>query len=217
MVFSDSFALIAIGWLLALGVVTYAAVTANWRSFLQHSGVQHFFAGALVVIVVLWMMSAGIKQGLHFHILGVTGLTLLMGWRFALLAGVLVVSFMVAIGDLRLQNWGLSCCLTVVAPVMFTYLFYLYIYRQLSHNPFVYILVAGFLNAGITQALYALLVSGFYVLDGTYTVSEVWFDYLRFLPLMIFPEGVVNGMFLAGMVSFHPQWLSTFDEGSYFN
>ena len=49
-----------------------------------------------------------------------------------------------------------------------------------------------------------LLVSGFYVLDGIDTASEVWLDYLRFLLLMMFPEDVINGMFLAGIVSFRP-------------
>jgi len=33
----------------------------------------------------------------------------------------------------------------------------------------------------------------------------------------MFPEGVVNGMFITGMVVYHSRWLSTFDEDSYFN
>ena len=50
-----------------------------------------------------------------------------------------------------------------------------------------------------------------------YTLDKVWHNYLRYLPLMMFPEGVINGMFITGMVVFNSRWLSTFDEDSYFN
>lgn len=162
-------------------------------------------------------MHAGIKPGLHFHVLGLTAATLLMGWRFSLLAGALVVIVMAGFGKIRIAEIGLTYCLVVIIPVLFTYSLYLLIQRHLPQNPFVYILVAGFLNAGLTQAVHALTVSSVYLWDGIYTTKELWLDYLRFLPLMMFPEGIINGMFLAGMVSFNPQWLSTFDEDSYFN
>lgn len=217
MVYSETPISLLLGWVFALAFVFYSFYSANWRSFRRFAGVQHFFAGAVLVITGLWCMHAGIKRGLDFHILGLTSLTLLMGWRFALLAGAFVVSSMVGFGKISFQEWGLSYALVVVIPVLFTYLIFLHVYRRLPCNPFVYILVAGFLTAGVTQALHAVTVSGFYWLDDTYTGKELWLNYLRFLPLMMFPEGVINGMFLAGMVSFHPQWLSTFDQDSYFN
>jgi len=213
---NGTFSLI-ISWGLALALLGYVVATVNWAAFSRHSGVQHFFLGSIIVASGFWFMRAGIRPGLDFHILGVTALTLLMGWRLAVLALAMVLVVMAVLGVIDLTAWAMSLLLGVAVPVAATYQFFIHVYRRLPHNPFIYILVAGFLNAGFSQVIYTSAVSAWYWWAEGYTLDYIWDDYLRLLPLMMFPEGITNGMFIAGMVSFHPRWLSTFDEDSYFN
>ena len=203
--------------LLALLVLGYVVFTVNWSSLRQHPGTHHFLYGSAIVLAGFWLMKAGVNPGLHFHILGVAAMTLLMGWRLAILVYAVVLALMVVAGQIALQDWSISLLLGVCLPVSVCYQFYLQVYRRLPHNPFVYILVAGFLNAAVSQVVYITTLSGWYVLTGAYASDIVWANYLSYLILALFPEGVTNGMFISGMVTFHPRWLSTFDEDSYFS
>jgi uncharacterized membrane protein len=202
--------------LLALIALASAAWRYNWSALLACRPAQHLFYGSILVITLFWHLKAGIIPGLGFHILALTAATLMMGWRLALIAGSLAQLLLVLTGQLDVHLLGFAVVLQVAAPVAFTYLFFLMVYQRLVHNPFVYILVAGFLNAGFTHAFSDILMSLAYWLGGEYELSRIWNDYLRYLPLMMFPEGVVNGMFISGMLVFHTRWLSTFDEDSYF-
>lgn len=198
-------------------VLALALTGINWQAIREHRGTQHFFLGSIVALTLLWSLNAGILPGLHFHLLGLTAITLLMGWRLALLAGLGVQLLLVVMGKLWWGAIAYQFLLAVAVPVLFSYAFWLLVYKRLPHNPFVYILVAGFLNAGLTQAIADIVQSVALWAQDIYSFAKIWHDYLRYLPMMMFPEGVVNGMFITGMVVFHSRWLSTFDENSYFN
>ncbi len=203
--------------LLALALLIYVVVSINWTALRAHSGTHHFIYGAVLVISGFWLLRAGVHDGLHFHILGIASVTLLMGWRLALLAYASVLALMVLSGQIGWQDWSVSLLLGAGLPIVICYQFYLQVYRRLPHNPFVFILVAGFLNAALSQAVYISVVSGWYALTDYYPTEVIWNDYLSNLILALFPEGVTNGMFITGMVTFLPRWLSTFDEDSYFS
>lgn len=201
----------------SLLVLVVAVRAVSWTALKEYRGTQHFFWGSVVVLAVLWQMRAGILPGMHFHILGYTAIVLLMGWPLALIAAVFVQLIMLLTGKLEWLEFGFQYLFFSVLPILFSYVFYLTVYKRMVHNPFVYILVAGFLNAGFTHAFSDVLRAGLMWSLDIHSWDTVWRDYLRYLPMMMFPEGVVNGMFITGMVAFHNRWLSTFDEESYFN
>ncbi|KZZ42421.1 hypothetical protein A3759_14400 [Thalassolituus sp. HI0120] len=200
----------------SLLVMAFAARAVSWGALKEYRGTQHFFWGSVVVLAVFWQMRAGILPGMHFHILGYTSIMLLMGWPLALIAAAFVQLIMLLTGKLEWLEFGFQYLFFSVLPILFSYAFYLVVYRRMVHNPFVYILVAGFFNAGFTHAFSDVLRSGLMWGLDIHSWDTIWRDYLRYLPMMMFPEGVVNGMFIAGMVAFHNRWLSTFDEDSYF-
>lgn len=210
------------GWLLLLSAllsvlfVGIALRRVNWQALREYRGTQHLFWGSVVVVAVFWYLRAGIQPGIEFHILGYTALMLMMGWPLALLAAFFIQLLMLISGQFVWQELGYQYLFFSVLPVLFSYSFYLLVYRRLTHNPFIYILLAGFFNAALTHAFTDLLRSALLTLLEIYSPQLIWRDYLRYLPLMMFPEGVVNGMFISGMVVFHSRWLSTFDEDSYF-
>lgn len=201
---------------IAVLILLAAIRQVNWSAIQAHRAAQHMFWGSVLVVSVFWYLRAGIQPGIEFHILGYTALTLMMGWQLALLAAFFVQLLMLLAGKFIWQELAYQYVFFSALPVMFSYGFYLLVYRRMTHNPFVYILVAGFFNAGFTHAFTDIVRSALLLAMELYTPDILWRDYLRYLPLMMFPEGVVNGMFITGMVVFHPRWLSTFDEDSYF-
>ena len=53
------------------------------------------------------------------------------------------------------------------------------------------------------------------VAAGAYPLERVAYEYLPFLPLMMLPEGFLNGMLVAILAGFRPHWLCSFDERRY--
>jgi uncharacterized membrane protein len=51
--------------------------------------------------------------------------------------------------------------------------------------------------------------------SGLYDWSHLSHDYLRYLPLILFPEGVLNGMLITTFVVIRPQWVRSFDDADY--
>lgn len=202
---------------LSLFILIWTAMKYSWSVLVENRTAQHLFFGSILIITLFWKMEAGVLPGLSFHIIGFTAITLMMGWKLALVAAAWVQVSLVLIGHHDWQMLGYHYLIQSVLPIVFTYGFYWLVYRRLAHNPFIYILVAGFLNAGFTHAFSDILQGASLFITGLYQLEDIWHNYWRYLPLMMFPEGVVNGMFISGMVAFHTRWLSTFDEESYFD
>lgn len=202
---------------LMLVFLGYAMVGVNWRLFRENSSLQHFFLGSIVVLSLLLTMQAGLLAGLEFHLMGYTALTLLMGWRLALLVGVGVGLMGLLFGFVGINNFAYQYLINCALPVLFSWNVFRFVERNLPKNPFIYIMVATFFNAGLAHAFSDSIKAFSLVLMDVYSLEQVWREYLRYLPLIMFPEGVTNGMFITGMVVFSPKWLSSFDEDEYFN
>lgn len=200
-----------------VALIIYAGLDINWRRFYAQPSLQHFFLGSVVVISLLMTMQAGLLPGLEFHLMGYTAATLLMGWRLALLVGIFVELLALIFGVWELESFAYKYLINCALPVILSWNLFRLVERYFPKNPFIYIMLGAFLNAGFTHAL-ADVAKGFHlVLLEVYSLEQVWREYLRYLPLIMFPEGVINGMFITGMVAFNPQWLSSFDEDVYFS
>ena len=64
---------------------------APWQR-LRQEGQINAWLGAIVVLVLMWSMKAGVKPGLALHLLGVTTLTLMFGRALAILGFSLVLA-----------------------------------------------------------------------------------------------------------------------------
>ncbi|WP_341662969.1 energy-coupling factor ABC transporter permease [Vibrio sp.] len=176
---------------------------------------QHITCGAIVLLGLLWSTQASVKDNLTIHFLALTSLTLMYGWRSA--CGLTIViaislSFFGQIEPYKLPSYiVLSCFL----PVMISYSIFLLSYSYLPRNIFVFIFVAGFFNGAFTGSLH-LLMNAIYLLSiGAYDWATISDNYLIFLPLLAFPEGLLNGMTVAILVVFKPEWLRVFSDRDY--
>ncbi len=74
-----------VGNVLMLALVLFALKKFSFTGLLNNKPSQHVFFGAMVALLVMWKIKAGISPGLGFHHLGATMFTLMFGWPLALL------------------------------------------------------------------------------------------------------------------------------------
>ena len=191
-----------------------ALVTAPW-SKIRDSEAQQVYFGAIVIVLVLWIMRGGIQPGLDYHLLGVTGLTLLFEWQFALFAVSLVVALTTWLGTAGWEAFGMNVLAMGVVPIAFTRLLLYACQRWLPLNFFIYVFINAFL-AGALSILLAGLASGLVqqlaeVQPGDTLVN----NFLMILPMLMFGEGFLNGAALSLVVAYRPAWVATFHDRWY--
>lgn len=185
---------------------------AAWGYVREH---VHVYLGAIVFASLIWILRAGIGSNLNFHFLGVTVMTLMFGWRLALLA----VTIIVAITFWRLEAGFLAVPVNTLVmggiPILVTYVLLRWSQRHLPTNIFVFVFVNAFLAAVLGTV--AVICAGSFLLWWTDTFSAHYLQtyYLPYIPLLMLPEGLINGMLAAIAVVYAPQWIPVFDDARY--
>ncbi|MFW1676641.1 energy-coupling factor ABC transporter permease [Pontibacter sp. JAM-7] len=217
---SFSSGLFSAGWvwisaLIYSVVVMLAAWRAPWRVIAGNRVLQHMLFGATAVLMLLWSMRAGISPGLGIHFLGVTLLTLMLGWDLAILAASIALVGMALIGRESWDGLFLNGLCSVVLPVVVSWLVFRAVDRFLPKNFFIYLFVCGFFGAALAVAAAGLTTGALLVAAGIYELDKIVMEYVRYLPLIMFPEGLMNGIILTGLLVFHPDLVRTFDARIY--
>lgn len=195
-------------------VLGYVMYNRPWKA-IRAVELSNVFMGACVALMLLWSIKAGISPGLTFHPLGVTVLTLMFGWRLAVLAATVIVVGVTLNGMGGWQALGLNVLLAGVIPVLVSYAIYRVVDRKLPNNFFIYIFACAFLGAGLAMTISAFGIIGILAGGGVYTLERISYEYLPFLPLIVLPEALLNGMAMTLLVGLRPQWVSTFDDDRY--
>lgn len=201
--------------LLFAGALVVAAWRAPWHVIVENRGLQHLFLGATVVLLVMWSMRAGISPGLSIHFLGLTALTLILGWDLAILSATLVLLGMTLIGTESWQGFSINGLCLVAIPALLTHAIQRFVESRFPKNFFVYQFLCGFVGAGIVIAVSGLSMMAVLWLSGAYTWAKITAEYIQYLPLIMFPEGLMNGILMTGIMVFYPDWVRTFDAKVY--
>ena len=176
---------------------------------------QHLVFGAAASVFILWIFRAGIYDGLSVHFLWLTALTLTLGVRFAIIAA---TAPLIAVTSLGYEQWsmlGVNGVLGVLVPIGLTHLIYNLSFHRLPRNLFVYVFVCAFIPGGLLIAVKMVLLGGYYTLDGIYEWLTVKDNYVILTPLMLFPEGMLNGMTMTLLIIYKPHWVYTFHDKFY--
>ncbi|MBS8242165.1 hypothetical protein DYI22_16895 [Marinobacter lipolyticus] len=201
--------------LLFLGVLVAAVRQVDWQALRRDNALQHSFFGAAVVLGFLWQLRAGLSPGLSIHIFGMTVITLMLGWGLAVLAGLLALVITVITGREPLVMFAANGLVTVMVPALVSHGIMLWERRRNFRNFFAYIFFCGFFGAGIAVACAGLVMCLMLWTAGVYEFRELVHEYIRYLPLIMLPEGFVNGTFVTGLMVFHPDRLTTLDQRRY--
>lgn len=205
-------------WLLGplyLAVLLLAIRRAPWPVVADNRGLQHLFLGATVLLIAMWSMRAGISPGLSVHFLGMTALTLVLGWDLAVLSGSLVLVAMTLLGRESWDGFMVNGVCLVVVPVLLTFVLHRLVEQNFPRNFFVYLFLTGFLGAACVTAISGVLMGAVLWLDGVYSWQKIHHEYVRYLPLIMFPEALMNGIIMTGVMVFYPDWVRTFDARIY--
>lgn len=200
-----------VAYLLALGAAIWLA---PWRQ-LRGGPRLHLLAGAAVGLMILWAMRTAVVPGLEFHLLGMTTVTLMLGWSFAVLAGSVALVGVCLAGFGGWSGLPVNAVLDVLVPATVTQSLLVLARSALPKHFFVYVFVNAFVAGGI-----AVLAAGYlavWVLVGAEAIrlEDLRQGFLPFLPLMLFPEAFVNGFLMSVMVGLRPEWVHSFRDEEY--
>ena len=193
-----------------------AVYTAPWYR-LRENEQLHVFLGSCVALLLLWSIKAGISPGLSFHLLGVTALTLMLGWQLALVAVTIVVIGTTLNGAAGWFSASLNIMMMGALPILVTQALLVCVQRCLPRNLFVYVFFNAFLAAGISMLAVGSFTALLMIFGGVYSLGALGYDYFPFLPLILLPEAIINGMLVTVFVVYRPHWVISFDDTMYLN
>jgi uncharacterized membrane protein len=200
---------------IAYGLVLVAALrSAPWHR-LSEPEQLHVFMGTCVLLMVVWSLRAGIVPGMTMHFLGLTVLTLMFGWQLALIGASLILFGANLFAGIDWTVFAINALLSAVVPVLTSYAVYRIVERALPNHFFIYVYLCACGGGAIAVSANALAVVSILALTGVYPMSEIVHDYVIYMPLLVFPEAVLNGMLVTLLACFKPQWLWTFDDQRY--
>src|SRR5690606_1789156 len=201
---------------LLYGLFLWLAIRqVEWQRLRERRVVQHLCGGAVLLLSLLWQLRIGLLAGLEIGLLGLTALTLVMGWAFAVVVAsvALLIGYVVKGGSS--ESFSLTALMGCVLPVCVSYLACV-VERLLKFRPFfAYIFISAFFGGAAVAVAVALCKTLLSWLGGVYSLPEILQHYLPYALLIAFPEGFVNGMVITGIMVFAPQYLKTLDQGRY--
>ncbi len=205
--------LIVAGILYALCLLA-ALLTAPWSKIADSEASNSYF-GAILVIIVLWLMRGGIQPGLDYHLLGMTLLCLMFEWQFAIFAATVIVAVTTWQGPAGWDVLGLNVLVMGIVPIVFTRMLLYACQRWLPHNFFIYIFVNAFLAGALSILLAGLASATIQQLAGVQPAGSIQANFIIILPMLMFGEGFLNGAVMSLMVVYRPRWVATFHDRWY--
>lgn len=199
---------------LYLLILLYALASAPWRR-LVGSGLLNVFFGSCVALLLLWTMRVAVNEQLTFHLLGVTVITLLFGWSLAVIISAVALAGVTFNSGGSWDLFALNAFTTGVIPAGLTLILLVVVRSRLPKNFFIYVLVNGFLTAGLAAMASGYLAVGLLVASGVFTLVELEQDLVPFFPLMFMPEAFLNGWLITILVIYRPQWVYSFSDRLY--
>ncbi len=187
---------------------------APWRR-LRDSARLHAYLATCIGLLVLWTLRTEVVPGLAFHLLGITTLTLMVGWSLTVIGASLVLAATALGGAGDAPGYALNLLTVVVVPAALTQVLLVVVRGVLPRHFFIYVFVNAFLTAGLAAlaggCVAVLLLSG----AGGYAFADLQQQVIPFFPLMFFPEALLNGWIITLMVALHPGWVWSFSDEDY--
>ncbi|GAB54899.1 hypothetical protein GPUN_0761 [Glaciecola punicea ACAM 611] len=198
----------------AFGFV-YVASKVDYTRIIKERKWQHIIFGSIVGILFLWSFRVSIYDGLTMHFLWLTTLTLVLGFRWAVLVATTALLIMTAIGTEQWSMLGVNGLFGVLLPILITYGIFAFSFHRVPRQLFVYIFVCAFFPGAITMAAKMLSFSGYYLAEGIYSWDIIKDNYTTMTILMMFPEAFFNGFSITCLIIYKPDLVHTFHDKFY--
>ena len=205
----------ASGWVLALAAVAWAAYRAPWAALRAAPARLNLVGLAALFMLGMWSLNATLMPGLTLHFLGAATVTLVIGLELTLIAGLVAAIVMAIAFGAGMAIAGWHFVLSALLPALITYAVTRGSQRWLPPNFFIYLFIGVFLSAVLGVLVHGAGTALLVMAMGLYDADIIWNNYLRILPLLAFPEGVINGMIMTALALVIPQWVISFDDRHY--
>lgn len=200
----------------AFAIFLYRAVrSAPWRILLANGVMVNALVGLIFGGFFLWQLSAGIRPGFNFHILGATLFMLMFGGQIAIVSITLVMIATWLNAHAAFVTLGLNGLLMIVIPVMFSEWLLRFSKRHFPKNFFLFVLWNGFLCGAFAIALNVAATALVLLSLSHYTWAEIVRDYVIFAPAIMIGEAFVTGMMITSFTVFKPQAVMNFSDDEY--
>lgn len=196
--------------LLQLALLLVAGLKIPWRQLDAVPARLHLLGLSFLFLFGLWGIRTHVHPLFGLHPLGTTTVTLLLGAPLALWIGTVA-----QLADLILRGGDPTLMLAdslfnVSIPVTVTLAVLRAAVGLGPRNLYVYLLGVGFLGAGLSMLAVCLGLLLLMANGGQMGTLAGWSPAL--LPLMMFPEGFVNGALVTMLAVYAPHWMRTFDD-----
>ncbi|MFO7581281.1 energy-coupling factor ABC transporter permease [Guyparkeria sp.] len=207
--------LAGIGWALTAVAVLWAARTAPWEALRNAPWRLNLVALAVLFLLGMWSLKATLMPGLTLHFLGAATVTLVIGLELTLIAGLVAALLLPLffVGGLAVAGWNFVLALLI--PALITYGMTRASQRWMPPNFFIYLFVGVFFSAVLGVIAHGAGTALLVMAMGLYDFDIIWNNYLRVLPLLAFPEGVINGMIMTALALVSPSLVISFDDHHY--
>ena len=195
--------------------IGYAIKRTPLNALLAEPRLQHLLFGAMALLMLTWTFRAGLSDGLSVHFLGITVLTLMFGWDLAILAGAVAMIGITILGIERWDMLAINIMAIVIVPTTITQAILKYVEHKYPPNFFTYLFLVAFIGAGISVASAGLTLAFVLGSSGVLSWTTIYQEYVILLPLIMFPEALLNGTLMTAVMVFHPDWIRTFDAEKY--
>lgn len=206
-------------WLIIFGLVYAVAMlfALRWLYWprLRDRAQQHVYMGGIVILFFLWNLRIEIEPGFFWHLSAMVVFTLMFGWSMALIGGSLALLGIITAGLNEWSGFFPSVIFCVLIPATLTQVMLGLVRAYLPKHFFVYVLVNAFLAGGFIFLIMALSITAGLLLMESYTLAELESRFLIYLPMMVFPESMLNGWIAAILVGFKPHWVGSFNDEEY--
>jgi uncharacterized membrane protein len=202
-------------WGLLLATCALAARFADWRALWGVSARHHLLFGSIAFCLALWLLKVHTIDGLWIHLLGVTTVTLIIGWRFCVIAGAVATAIYTLLLGESFAATPVAWLLSVAVPATVARLLVHVLRRYRGRNLFVYMLGAGFGGGLLAPLAVAAVALPLLWLMGQQAWVEQALESWPLVTLLMFPEGFINGMVITTLTVFYPQLVKTFDDEYY--
>ncbi len=201
-------------WVLDGLALFYALRWADWTR-LRDQRQQNVWLGTMVFLFFLWNMRVELQPGFFWHLSGMVIVTLMLRWSLAVLAGSIALLAITLVG---LGDWGalpLSLFVVVILPASLTQVVLGLTRAYAPKHFFVYVLVNAFLTGGLVFLVASLLVVGSLLWLEIFPWYAIKQNFVQMIPMMAFPESMLNGWLAAIIVAYKPHWIASFSDEEY--
>ena len=198
-------------WLL---VLAQAIRRAPWGR-MRRSREQHTFLGATLALTAFWTLGGRMAPEIGLHFLGLTVYTLMFGWSLSVIGASIAALGFVLTGSGGFETVPLNAVVLGVVPISVSFSVYALVHCYLPRHIFVYIYGCAFFGAIISSAAAICLLVVVLTAAEVYPYGLIASEYLPYVALYLFAEGVLNGILTTMLIGVRPHWLFTYDDELY--